>query len=133
MLLNRIVLIYTAFWLVLSVIGVLNGTLRVYSYGKYMDELTAHQLSTVTGIILTGIAVWLINLRWGIQSSGQALLIGIIWLILTILFEFIFGHYVVGHPWSRLFHDYNLLEGRIWALMLVWITAAPYVVYRIRA
>jgi len=52
---------------------------------------------------------------------------------MTVCFEFFFGHYVAGHPWSRLFHDYNILDGRIWGLLLVWITVAPYVFYRFAA
>ena len=63
--------------------------------------------------------------------SVPALAIGGIWLALTVAFEFLFGHYVMGHPWSRLFHDYNLLEGRLWVLVLVWTFIAPYVFYRL--
>jgi hypothetical protein len=31
-------------------------------------------------------------------------------------FEFLVGHYVMGHPWSRLLHDYNILAGRLWGV-----------------
>jgi hypothetical protein len=127
------ILIYTIAWLGMTVIGIVNGTLRVAGYGKYMDELRAHQLSTVTGIILFGLFVWVLNRRWPIQSAQQAIIIGLIWLALTVAFEFLFGHYVVGHPWSRLFHDYNILAGRVWLLVLIWITVAPYVFYRLSA
>jgi hypothetical protein len=34
------------------------------------------------------------------------------------------------HPWTRLLHDYNILEGRVWVLVLVWITIAPYIFSR---
>ena len=34
------------------------------------------------------------------------------------LFELGFGHWVAGHPWSRLLADYDLLAGRIWVLVL---------------
>ena len=48
------------------------------------------------------------------------------------IFEFLFGHYVGKHSWSRLFHDYNILEGRLWSLVLMAIALAPYVMFRIR-
>jgi len=51
---------------------------------------------------------------------------------MTVCFEFIFGHYVAGHSWSKLVYDYNIFAGRIWGLLLVWITTAPYVFYRLQ-
>ncbi|MEW6447103.1 MAG: hypothetical protein AB1426_03305, partial [Bacillota bacterium] len=57
--------------------------------------------------------------------------IGLIWLVLTVAFEFGFGHFVMGHSWSRLLHDYNLLKGRLWVLVLLWVAIAPYVFYRL--
>ena len=64
-------------------------------------------------------------------SAEQALAIGLLWLGLTVAFEFLFGHYVAGHPWPQL-HDYNLLAGRVWSLLLIWVAVAPYVFYRLR-
>jgi hypothetical protein len=79
--------------------------------------------------------VWCVYLgaarRWRIESPKQAIVIGLIWLGLTVVFEFLFGHYVMGNPWERLLHDYNLLAGRVWVFVLIWITIAPYVFYRI--
>lgn len=42
---------YTIAWLGLVIIGILNGTIHTYVYGPIMSELTAHQISSVTGII----------------------------------------------------------------------------------
>jgi hypothetical protein len=44
---------------------------------------------------------------------------------LTVLFEFIFGRLVMKHPWSKLLADYNLLAGRLWLLVLLWLVIAP--------
>jgi hypothetical protein len=54
------------------------------------------------------------------------------WLAMTVVFEFGFGHFIVGNPWRRLLHDYNVLQGRVWGLFVLWITVAPYVFYEIR-
>lgn len=124
---------YVIGWLPLVVIAILNGTLRQYGYGKYVGELTAHQISTGTGIILIGLYAWWLTGKWRIVSAGQAVAIGSIWLGMTVAFEFLFGHFVMGHSWAKLFHDYNLLEGRVWVLVLVWTTVAPLVLYKIRS
>ena len=43
--------------------------------------------------------------KWKIESARHAILVGVIWLGLTILFEFGFGHYFMGNPWQKLLHE----------------------------
>ena len=62
----------------------------------------------------------------------RALAVGVVWLAMTMCFEFLFGHYVAGHSWSQLLQDYNICAGRVWALLLIWVTVAPYVFYRLQ-
>ena len=51
---------------------------------------------------------------------------------MTIAFEFLFGRYVVKRSWRALLHDYNLFAGRVWLVVLVWVTIAPYLFYRLQ-
>lgn len=118
-------------WFVFPFVGILNGVLREATYKNLVGDLPAHQISTVTGIIFFGIIFYFIFKKWKIESVKNAILIGVIWLGLTILFEFGFGHYVMGNPWEKLLQDYNIAEGRVWSLFLVWITIAPYIFYKI--
>jgi len=113
-------------------IAIANGVLRQYFYGRWMTELSAHRVSSLTAVILFYLYTWILEIKWPLESSQQALAVGIIWLCLTVAFEFFFGHYVANHPWSRLIQDYNLLSGRLWALVLLAVTAAPYVVYKLK-
>lgn len=124
------ILRYVLAWIPMMAIGIINGTLRVVTYGKVLSELRAHQVSTITGVFLLGLYIWLIASFWTPNSLQQALLIGILWLSLTITFEFLFGHYIAGHSWSQLLRDYSLFAGRIWLLVLLWITIAPLLFYR---
>ena len=125
--------IYAVSWIGMVIIAILNGTVREKIYGPVMRELSAHQLSTFIGLILLGIYIWILTGIYRIESSNQALVIGGMWFIMTILFEFVFGHFIVKHPWSKLFHDYNLLKGRVWLLVPIWTAIAPYVFYRYRS
>jgi hypothetical protein len=129
----KIVLLYAAGWLGLVILAIMNGIVRVKVYAPFMDDLTAHQVSTLIGIFLFGIYIWLLTGIIKIESSQQALLVGLLWLVMTVAFEFLFGHYVAGHPWSRLFQDYNIFKGRVWLLVLIWTTLAPYIFYRVRS
>ena len=124
--------IYLAAWLGLVILAILNGMLRVSGYGVYVSELGAHQLSTLIGICLFGLYFWALSRICPLVSAKQALTVGTIWLILTISFEFLFGHFVMGHSWSKLFADYNILKGRLWILILLWTFLGPYLFYKIR-
>ncbi|KAA5539954.1 hypothetical protein F0145_23485 [Adhaeribacter rhizoryzae] len=123
---------YFLLWLFLPLLGVLNGTFRIIYLTRYLPDLATHQVSTLTGIILFGGYIWYVNQRWPFDSGKQAILVGCTWLVLTILFEFGFGHYIFGQPWPALLHDYHILAGRVWLLVLFWITISPLIFYKIK-
>ncbi len=116
---------YGLAWLPMVAIAILNGILRETTYGKQLSESRAHQLSTVTGILFLGTYIWFVTGLLGFESLSQALMIGCLWFGLTIAFEFLFGHFVAKHSWHELLADYNLLAGRLWPLVLLWVAIAP--------
>jgi membrane protease YdiL (CAAX protease family) len=119
-------------WILLIFVAIANGIMREAVYSKLVaSELAAHQISTVV-LVLVFLLVFFVFLR---SRKGQftdldLALIGGIYLGFTVAFEFVFGHYVMGHPWSRLLADYNILRGRVWSLVLVTNALGPYVVGR---
>jgi hypothetical protein len=120
---------YTLFWLVLVMVAILNGAVREFTYGRILSELHAHQLSTLTAILLCGVAVWIFARSFPVASIDSAFAIGLIWLLLTVAFEFCFGRFVARLSWTKLLADYNLLAGRVWPVFLVWIFILPSLVY----
>jgi hypothetical protein len=125
--------IYVLAWIPMVFIAILNGMLREFTYGKSLPEMRAHQISTIIAIVLFGIYIWILTGIWRIEAIDQAIAIGFIWLVMTVAFEFLFGHYAAGHSWQRLLNDYNLLAGRLWSLVLVWIITAPILFYYLRS
>ena len=123
---------YLIAWFVMLLVSVVNGALRQFTFGKYVDETSAHQISTVIGIFLLGIVIWAYVRRYPPSSGLQALWIGLLWMGLTVAFEFLFFHYVDGRSWSELLANYNLFEGRVWVAVLAWVAIAPYVFFRCR-
>ena len=123
---------YVLAWIPMVLIAIANGAIREASYGKHMSELQAHQISTLSGVLLFSAYIYVVIRICRPDTSGQAITVGLIWLGLTIAFEFLFGHYVVGHSWSKLLYDYNVFAGRVWVVVLIWVTVAPYVFYRLQ-
>jgi hypothetical protein len=123
---------YVLAWIPMVFIAIVNGAIREGWYGKHLSELQAHQISTVTGVLLFGVYIWALMSIWRPASAGQALTIGLVWLGMTVAFEFLFGHYVAKRPWRDLLHDYNLFAGRVWLVVLVWVTIAPYLFYQLQ-
>lgn len=123
---------YILAWFPMIVIAIANGLFREKFLVSRFSELQAHQLSTASMIVLFGSYVWILFKLWPPSSTNQTLFIGLLWLIFTVLFEFLFGHYVAGHSWDKLLNDYHILQGRVWILVLIWISIAPYIIYHVQ-
>jgi hypothetical protein len=127
----RLYLYAAAAWLPLAVLAVLNGLLRNYTYGPLVGEQLAHLLSSaVLIVVVLAVAYLFLRLARLAYGPGDLLVVGAIWLALTVAFEFLFGHYVAGHPWSKLLADYNIFKGRVWVLVLFAIFLAPVITAR---
>lgn len=123
---------YFIAWIPLVFIAIANGLLREHIIANRITELHAHQVSTATCILFFSIYIWVILRTWKPESTEQTIHIGLLWLGLTVVFEFLFGHYIAGHSWSRLLHDYNIFAGRVWIMVLVWIALVPYIFYKLQ-
>jgi hypothetical protein len=122
---------YLAAWFPMLLLAIINGALREMLYKESLGALPAHQLSTVTLLLLFSVYIWFIIRTWPPVSAQQAWLIGLLWLLLTLAFEFGFGRLVGGKPWSVLLEDYNLLAGRVWVFIPAWVAAAPPLFFRL--
>jgi len=126
-------LIHTLAWIPMVFIAVANGIARDKGYKRHMSELRAHQLSTLIAIVVFTVYAWGLGRLWPLATRADAAAVGAIWLVLTLAFEVVFGHYVAKFTWRRLRMDYNLFKGRVWLVFLLWLAALPYVVFRLRA
>ena len=118
-------------WAPLIVVAFFNAAVRELLFVKYFNELSAHQLSTLTLILLSSLYVFLVVPYLDIQNSRQALLVGLFWVLLTVLFEFSLGR-ITKKPWSVLLKDYNIMSGHIWPIFLFCLLFLPYWCYLLR-
>jgi hypothetical protein len=68
-----------------------------------------------------------------LPDRSTAAAVGGAWALLTLGFEFGFGHYVLGTPWAELLGDYDLSRGRIGVLVPVATAVAPALVRAMQA
>lgn len=123
---------YLLAWVLMLLVSIANGAVRNFTYGKQIDKLTAHQSSSVSSVLLLGVVTWGYVCLYPPASHREAVLIGLPWMILTIAFELVILHYVGSPSWLALFANYNVLEGRVWVVVLLWLATAPYSFIRLR-
>lgn len=92
---------YFLAWLPMLVLAIANGFFRETVIKRFAGNLAAHQLSTVSLLLLFTGYIWIIIKNLPPASGKQAVSIGLLWLILTLLFEFGFGRYR-GSSWATL-------------------------------
>jgi hypothetical protein len=116
-------------WFVFLVIAFGVGAVREALLRPRIGEPRAHVVGT---LIAVGLMMLVIHafIRGVHESSSMSdlTLIGVLWLVMTVAFEFGFFHYVMGKPWESLLADYNGLRGRIWVLVLATVLLGPHLV-----
>ena len=112
-------------WAAIALVAVVNGAFREAILVPRLGEPTGRAVST---LILSAavLAAAMLTINWITPfASRDAWRIGALWLVMTLAFEFIVGHYVFRVPWREIAADYNVLEGRIWVLVLIVTLVAP--------
>ena len=114
-------------WIAMLVIASVNGALRQAVLIPAVGDVAGRAISTLMLAALIALLTWA-TIGWiGPRSSAEAWLIGVMWVLLTLAFEFLAGHYLFGTPWPALLEDYNVRRGRIWVLVLIVTAIAPRV------
>lgn len=73
-----------------------------------------------------------LTIRWiGSRDASTLLRIGLMWLVLTLLFEFLLGRKVLHLSWQRLLSDYNLPRGGLQPIGLLFMMMAPLLMERL--
>jgi len=124
----KIIVFTIGTWFLFMIFAIINAVLRNGVYKPIIGDLRAHQLSTIIFIAIILIVTYLVFSFSKIElTTQQTFIIGTIWLLATICFEFLAGHYAFGNSWDKLIADYNILEGRIWSFVLITIFLSSYI------
>jgi len=123
------------FWFVLLFLAIFNAIIREATYKPFLEPYIgnwAHQISSVTGIILFFIAIYLLLKFTKVEYTRHDLLnVGIMWMTMTIIFEFTFGYYVRGSSWNDMIHAYYFWKGELWIFVLISVVVIPQICFRL--
>jgi hypothetical protein len=114
-------------WFALLVMAVANGALRE---GVLLKILPRNPAYIGSGVLLIAaiLLVAVLTIRWlGVLELTGYFLVGGLWLVLTVAFEFGFGMLVRGRSLASLLDAYRFKDGDIWPVVLVVILLAPAV------
>lgn len=120
-----------AAWLLIILAESVHGMIRQAFIAPLIGELPARQVGVLIGSVLILAIAWMC-IRWiGPRSFGQQFAVGLIWVVLTALFEFGLGT-ALGYTRERMLADYKLAEGGWMGLGMLVMLFAPALAARVR-
>lgn len=121
-----------AVWLIIIVAESIHGTIRQLFLSPIVGDFPARRIAVFSGMILIFFITY-IFIRWIDAPSFKSLFaVGLMWVMLTVLFEFILGFFVFDYTRERIFEDYNLTRGGLMGFGLLFMFFAPLFAAKVR-
>lgn len=117
-------------WFAMLIGAIFNGALRENVLEPRLGS-AALPLSGMTAAVIFTLITY-IMLTWldHMYATRELLMLGLFWLLLTVVFEFAFGRYVLRKNWGELWAAYDLRTGNLLSLVLLYIIFLPLLVSR---
>ena len=113
-------------------VEVVQGALRNLFVAPHIGDFRARQLAVFLGSLLILVTTYFLIGWIGAQRTRPLLLVGLLWLVLTLAFELLGGHYLFGRAWRDLASDYDLFHGGLLPLGMVVLALSPVVAAKMR-
>ena len=114
-----------AVWLILLIVESIHGVFRRLVLEPWIGDLPARQISVFIGAVLILIITYF-SIDWiKAKTVRQLTLIGVMWALLTVVFEIGLGRFVFDYSWERVLSDFNLRRGGLLSIGLLIMGLAP--------
>jgi hypothetical protein len=119
-------------WFVLICAELVHGIARAIWLVPVVGDFHSRQVGVFTGTIIN-LTIAALFIRW-IRPARivNAIYIGGIWLVLTVVFEVGFGRAIIRASWQRIGADYDLIHGGLLPIGLVLLALAPWIAAKVR-
>jgi hypothetical protein len=121
-----------AVWLVLIGAEMIHGIVRSVVLMPRVGDKRARQIGVFTGSLMNLGVTHLFSECIGARTVHARVVIGVVWVVLTVVFEVTFGRLVMRSSWERIRSDYDLAHGGLLPLGLVALAGSPLVAARLR-
>lgn len=118
-------------WVVIIVAESIHGVMRQIYLLPLVGDLRARQIGVFVGSAIV-FAIAMAFSRWiGARTLGAQLAVGLVWVALTVAFEFALGT-MLGLTRERMLADYDIANGGLMGLGLLFMLSAPALAARLR-
>jgi hypothetical protein len=116
-------------WALYAVVDLLYGMLRKFYLASMVGDYASHIIGVVivTGIIVGFTYLFIKSLEIQKCNKSDFLFIGILWFVLSVSVEFGYHRYIAVDTWEPFLSEFNILEGRLFALVFLMELAVPYI------
>jgi hypothetical protein len=115
----------SAVWLILIAVEFVHGVLRAIFLVPFIGDFRARQIGVFIGSALILLVAYLFAGWLHAPDTKSLLMIGVLWLVLTVAFEFGFGHFVLGRSWESLGEDYDVPKGGLLPFGMIVLVLSP--------
>ena len=123
------------FWFILLLVALINATIRETTYKPLLVPhigFWAHQISSLTGIILFFIAIYFfLKKNQKNYSRNDLFKVGILWIFMTIVFESFMNIFIRRLNFQQILQTYYFWKGDTWFFVLLSLMISPFVVHKI--
>lgn len=121
------------FWFVLLIVALFNALIREVTYKPFLEPIIgtwAHQISSITGIILFFIAIFLfLKKTKNNYTKNDLYLVGLAWIFLTLIFETGMNIFIRNLTVEKVLETYYFWNGETWIFVLLSLIIIPQIVY----
>lgn len=115
-------------WFVFVAADIINGMITEVFASPELGEYNGYFFGEIRliGFIIIVVYLLMIVPETEILTKFDLIFIGIFWVVLTILFEFLYMHYFRNKPWDMIFQSYDITKGRLAGLVLLLKLLLPF-------
>ncbi|MCO4845759.1 MAG: hypothetical protein KC427_07045 [Sulfurovum sp.] len=119
-------------WFIIATLAVVNGVFRESILTPNFGQNIALPTSGIILSIIIFMVTYVSFKLFGKNDYQTYFLIGVQWVLMTLIFEFLFGYYVAEKTWSDLFQVFNIMQGDLFILVLLVSLFSPILVGKIK-
>ncbi len=121
-----------ALWLILLVVAIGNAAIRELVLTPTLGpDIALPASGLLLALLILGFALLVLPL-FGARDGTDYLVVGAVWLALTLAFELVLGHLVMGQSWGELARVLDPRTGNLFLLALASALISPWLAARLR-